>query len=594
MEEDIISSQPASGNAAGEALIVTGSGFDPAKVYHCALFSALPTGDGRWLASSGSIFPDIQGINQTMTVINSTTGICSVAAGFAAHSGAKLTLLRESKAYNRLSSTTGVRQPVISYMSNNAMFFDATAFQVRESWASLSTYYGLRGGGDTITITGAGFSAATAYECEFSVPSGATVSAAVTVQSSTTMSCTSPAWTDVDGNTEFRVKMGASYVESNQQDTVYFFFLRQPVWNEGESVAADTVVVEGVGCARNQLEFRADNGGSELRMVMSYTPLRPRARDSFTQKGDAAPSLADVLRATERMETRLFMQGAMVDTPLPNGRPSLTVLEHTLQLPTAPQPLRETRGGVTVNIPDNSMEPAGLNLTAVTRCDGVTDSACGTLVWEVNRGWEGYAYEVCVIARHAIVPSSQTDSSAFNSRCVYVVVPKCRRCYRVSDSLHAIASSYGTSWVDLWSVNPGLSNTTAPSSSDEVGYNTPGDLVYIRVDVGQSINTGILYRHGSKDTLTGAAKRFGMTLSSLMAINPDIVMDNQDADMSGKLVCILQQSKVYDKCDSPSERPDPVFWEKILGYDDAGAAIKQWNPRYPRQPIGGIPRHGGD
>jgi len=306
-----------------------------------------------------------------------------------------------------------------------------------------------------------------------------------------------------------------------------------------------------------------------------------------------APSLADVLRGTERLQTATFLQGAMVDTILPDGRPSLSILSHTLQLPEGQVAERVAKGGERVRAPDNTQQPSELNLTAVTQCGGVSDSVCGTLVFNVSRGWEGYAYEVCVTARHAIVQASQATSAAFASRCVYYVVPKCRKCYTQHDTLHAIAASYGSTWLDLWSVNPHLSNTTAPSSADEVG-GTPGDQVYIRVPLGGGVNMGTLYTMRGEDTTTAVARRFGMTLQTLMALNPDIVAANQDLAMTGKSVCILQTAKAYDKCPGDGTvANNPVLWDKILGYDARGAAIKVWNQRWPKRPdTGSIPRHG--
>jgi hypothetical protein len=40
----------------------------------------------------------------------------------------------------------------------------------------------------------------------------------------------------------------------------------------------------------------------------------------------------------------------------------------------------------------------------------------------------------------------------------------------------------------------------------------------------------------SNDHLTTVATRFGMRLSSLMALNPDIVAANQDSNFGGKQV----------------------------------------------------------
>ena len=50
------------------------------------------------------------------------------------------------------------------------------------------------------------------------------------------------------------------------------------------------------------------------------------------------------------------------------------------------------------------------------------------------------------------------------------------------DTLHSIGALYGAGWRDVWSVNPGLVETTAVNqSSDEEGHNTPLDRVYALV-----------------------------------------------------------------------------------------------------------------
>jgi hypothetical protein len=82
------------------------------------------------------------------------------------------------------------------------------------------------------------------------------------------------------------------------------------------------------------------------------------------------------------------------------------------------------------------------------------------------------------------------------------------------------------------------------SAADEVGFNTPGDLVYFQVPDNFRINTGIIYKMRDTDYLSEVAQRFGMRMTSLMALNPDIVRENQDSSMSGKEVCILQQVRV--------------------------------------------------
>ena len=67
----------------------------------------------------------------------------------------------------------------------------------------------------------------------------------------------------------------------------------------------------------------------------------------------------------------------------------------------------------------------------------------GTLTWNVSRGWEGYAYRVCITARHVPVAAAAAASKLFGRRCMYVVVPKCLRCFSPDDTLDDISRLYG-------------------------------------------------------------------------------------------------------------------------------------------------------
>ena len=71
----------------------------------------------------------------------------------------------------------------------------------------------------------------------------------------------------------------------------------------------------------------------------------------------------------------------------------------------------------------------------------------GTLTWNVSRGWEGYAYRVCVTARHVPVQAGAAAERLFGRRCVYVIVSKCLRCFSGADTLDGISRLYGDIYI---------------------------------------------------------------------------------------------------------------------------------------------------
>jgi LysM repeat protein len=119
---------------------------------------------------------------------------------------------------------------------------------------------------------------------------------------------------------------------------------------------------------------------------------------------------------------------------------------------------------------------------------------------------------------------------------VYVVVPKCRRCFSSLDNLDTIAKLYDAKWLDVWSVNHALIRTTQVHLSSDEAFNTAKDQSYLLVEKAHAIKLGVAYKMASTDHLTTVATRFGMRLSSLMALNPDIVAANQDSNFVGKQV----------------------------------------------------------
>lgn len=89
--------------------------------------------------------------------------------------------------------------------------------------------------------------------------------------------------------------------------------------------------------------------------------------------------------------------------------------------------------------------------------------------------------------------------------------------------------------------------------------------MYLKIDHGQRINTGVLYKVRDVDNLSEISQRFGMHFSAFLSLNPDVAGD-QDAVMAGKHVCLLQQVQVYNRCDRPSELPNPLFYESIVSW----------------------------
>ena len=135
-------------------------------------------------------------------------------------------------------------------------------------------------------------------------------------------------------------------------------------------------------------------------------------------------------------------------------------------------------------IRDNIATPSHLVLETRSHANNTVD---GVLTWNVSRGWEGYAYRLCVTARHVPAeiagghaeasdvrtrmaelqeslgtPKALVASRLFSTRCMLIIVPKCLRCYSAADTLDAIAGTYGAAWLDLWTVNPQVSLPPVP------------------------------------------------------------------------------------------------------------------------------------
>jgi len=57
------------------------------------------------------------------------------------------------------------------------------------------------------------------------------------------------------------------------------------------------------------------------------------------------------------------------------------------------------------------------------------------------------------------------------------------------------------------------------------------------VALGADLRLGAAYRITGSDTLLTIARRFGMRMVDLMRLNPDVVGEQQNTGLDGKLVC---------------------------------------------------------
>jgi len=132
------------------------------------------------------------------------------------------------------------------------------------------------------------------------------------------------------------------------------------------------------------------------------------------------------------------------------------------QFPTRALPMTSSREGAAIGLQSNALQPS--RLLWETSTSRTTSDMTGLLRFNFSLGWEGYAYKVCVTARQAPVAPAVTAAAYFNTRCFYVVVPKCRKCFGPTDTLFDIAALYRGKWLDLWSSSSSL---TSLLTSDE-------------------------------------------------------------------------------------------------------------------------------
>jgi hypothetical protein len=122
------------------------------------------------------------------------------------------------------------------------------------------------------------------------------------------------------------------------------------------------------------------------------------------------------------------------------------------------------------------------------------------------------------------------------TRCVTVIVARCRYIVRAREALNDVAAHFHTDWIQLWALNPEL---TRPDL--EVGYNADSSAL------GATLKTGHLYQVDRGDYLSAIAYKFGTSVKMLLFLNADLLSRNQDEVLEiGKKICIIPDSCLRD------------------------------------------------
>lgn len=142
-----------------------------------------------------------------------------------------------------------------------------------------------------------------------------------------------------------------------------------------------------------------------------------------------------------------------------------------------------------------SVQSGGSSCTPATR----------TLTWVPSHLMGGMSTSVCFNASDACGGCACSGKVDSVSRCIELRVSKCRYTVRTENQLGEVAQLFGTDWLTLFSMNAGLRHPD-----------------YLLFD-GQPLVVGRMLTVSVNDNLQGIANRFGTTVSSLQALNNDLV-----------------------------------------------------------------------
>jgi hypothetical protein len=191
----------------------------------------------------------------------------------------------------------------------------------------------------------------------------------------------------------------------------------------------------------------------------------------------------------------------------------------------------------------NTTMPAGAKLApaAFTGNEGQTK-----FTWMPNPWSGGGEYQLCFTASDT--PGSTYEQCRLGERssslCVTIVVPRCRYVVRARESLADVAAAFNTDWVQLWSLNPEI---TQPDL--EIGFR-PREQIEADPSKahGAIINSGHLYRVDGGEYVSAIAYKFGITAKQLLFLNADVAAEGgeQSPLHVGQMLCVIPNSCLRD------------------------------------------------
>mmetsp|Transcript_53174 Transcript_53174/g.108475 ORF Transcript_53174/g.108475 Transcript_53174/m.108475 type:complete len:633 (-) Transcript_53174:426-2324(-) len=174
-----------------------------------------------------------------------------------------------------------------------------------------------------------------------------------------------------------------------------------------------------------------------------------------------------------------------------------------------------------VSLKASNAHPMG---SAVVRTPGEPGRV--TFTWRPGPRFGGFDQQVCFEASDSGVGGGAVQSSEM---CLRIEVYSCRWLVDRGDSLSSIAAHFGSNYVQMWSLNPGME-----SPDDSL---RPGD----------SVNVGHLYKVRETDNLRYLSVQFATTRGTLELLNYGAIdkeLGDKDAltDLAGQYLCILPHS----------------------------------------------------
>ena len=162
--------------------------------------------------------------------------------------------------------------------------------------------------------------------------------------------------------------------------------------------------------------------------------------------------------------------------------------------------------------PFSSLTQTAGPASAANPSTSCTNGSSFEFSWQPVRGQDGMAFDFCFSISSALLPERVVSTV-----CHSIKVVKCRMCAGPGDTIGSIAMRYSTDWLQLWGSN---FNITEPDSLQQ----------------GQLMTLGPLYRTRFGDTLSSVAQLFATSASSILALNPDVPV--QEALAVDTLLCV--------------------------------------------------------